>query len=286
MTEKIYSFAGFRFVIRSELSIADNEIYKNFITDNGGKEITVQIVDSVLPEKEGKLVYENSTCRFYVSENGEFLYTSYPVKAGESKEFACRVIKDDKITLYLNGCDELWDAMIMEALKIPEILLKYDCATLHCSFIDVDGGAVLFAADKQMGKSTQAALWKKYRNAETINGDRAALRIIDGTVYACGIPFCGSSRISVNKILPVKAVVFLGKALSNTAAKVDQMNAFIEFLSKLTYEPADENQLHSALGIAEYVSRNIPVYKLVCRPDEGAVKALEEKICQKQNTVV
>ncbi len=54
-------------------------------------------------------------------------------------------------------------------------LLYRDCLTFHCSYILHQNRAILFAAPSGTGKSTQAALWEKYRGAEIIIGDRGLL---------------------------------------------------------------------------------------------------------------
>ena len=77
------------------------------------------------------------------------------------------------------------------------------------------------------GKSTQAELWRSLRSAGIINGDRAAIRVLDGVPYACGIPFCGTSDICRNKKLPVKAIVCLDKGTENKLDKLSTINAFM-----------------------------------------------------------
>ena len=49
---------------------------------------------------------------------------------------------------------------------MKKILLKYNGIILHSSFINFENKAILFSAPSGTGKSTQADLWKKYKNAE------------------------------------------------------------------------------------------------------------------------
>lgn len=277
MPTKIYSFANCRMTVQSEKVIEDSGMYREFVgIDNNEKiKINVKIVESDLPPKSGKMIYSDRTHTQY-----EHLYTAYPVKKDEYTEYACRVVNGNEITLYINNCDTLWDSMIIEALYVPELLLKRGIATMHCSYINVNGEAILFAADKQMGKSTQAALWEKYRNAEIINGDRASVETADGKVWAYGIPFCGSSKIAKNRKLPVKAIVLLEKAPSDSICRLQTLNAFFEVLGKLTYENKDVEQAEIAIDTAKYLSENVPVFKLSCLPAESAVETLEEVLCQ------
>lgn len=276
---KSYSFAGFTLKVHSEMPVSDSGMFRDFICDNGGEEINVKVIMSSLPEKCGSLVYENGNQVLYRDGECDYLYTSFP-ENGVFREYSCRKTFGDTVLLYIYECDSLWDSMIMEGLKVPELLLKKGVFTVHCSVINIGGEAVIFSADKQMGKSTQAALWEKYRNAEIINGDRAALKVCDGKVIVCGIPFCGSSKIAVNKSLELKAIVFLGKSLVNSVFQLDTLNGFFNFLGKLTYETGDSTQMEKAVDFAKYISENVPLLRLSCLPDESAVITLEEALCQ------
>ena len=57
--------------------------------------------------------------------------------------------------------------------KIVESMLGYDTLLMHGAVIAVGNKAWLFTAPSGTGKSTQAELWERYRNAEQINGDRS-----------------------------------------------------------------------------------------------------------------
>ena len=85
----------------------------------------------------------------------------------------------------------LWGSnLAMKVMDLPNQVIWRDGIFLHTSFIQVRGEAILFAAQKQVGKSTQAELWRVHRGAEIVNGDRALLRKRDGRWCAWGSPYC------------------------------------------------------------------------------------------------
>ena len=105
--------------------------------------------------------------------------------------------------------------MVMKIMNLPRQILLQDGVFIHCSFVVKNGTAILFSGNKQVGKSTQAELWRKYRNTLTANGDRAILRKIDGVWCACGSPYCGTSQICENITCPVETIVILSQGKEN-----------------------------------------------------------------------
>ena len=121
-------------------------------------------------------------------------------------------------------------------------------------------------------------MWQKYRNAETINGDKVLIYEKDGIWYAAGLPFSGSSDICKNRILPIKAVVRLSQAKEN---KLTRLNGFAAY--RAVYEGCYHSKWSGDLnrvtdGIAAGVAEKLPVIHLACLPDESAVCALESFI--------
>ncbi len=178
-----------------------------------------------------------------------------------------------------NSYRELFGAaLVLKILDLPGELLRRGGIFLHASFVSAKGGAVLFTGKKQIGKSTQAALWEKYRGAETVNGDRALLRKENGVWRAWGSPYCGTSGICKSADLPVRAVVLLSQAKCSSADIASGREALAALLDGCSYDTGDKRQTERLLDICGEIIASVPFYKLSCLPDESAVRALENML--------
>ena len=85
------------------------------------------------------------------------------------------------------------DTVYSSLFALDRRMIEYGGLILHCAYINHRGKGILFSAPSGVGKSTQAALWEKYRGSEIVNGDRTLLRKKEGKWLACAWPVCGSS---------------------------------------------------------------------------------------------
>jgi hypothetical protein len=203
-------------------------------------------------------------------------YTGYYDQAINGIRFyACFENEKD---LYINFVYEIRDDVVFDGLDLPPLLLKKGVGILHCSYIEVNGGAILFSGDKQVGKSTQAALWEKYANATVLNGDRAGIYLDNGIYFADGVPFCGTSKICVNKKLPIRAIICLSQGKENHIQRLLPVEGYMQLLGQFAYysRPADFNLISNLLqGLCE----NVPIYHYSCVKDESAVDTLKQELC-------
>lgn len=167
---------------------------------------------------------------------------------------------------------------VLEAFLTEHQIVARQGVLFHCSFVDWKGEAILFTAPSQTGKSTQAELWKQYRGAAVVNGDRAALRFEKGTLLAEGIPYCGSSSYCENRSLPVKAIVYLAQAPETTLRKLRGFEAFSRIWEGISVNTWDRKDLELASDTVGRIATAIPVYHMPCTPDEAAVTVLENAL--------
>lgn len=154
-------------------------------------------------------------------------------------------------------------------------LLKDGVAILHASYIDIGGEAILFTAPSGTGKSTQAELWRQFAGAEIINGDRAMIRRHDGIWHAYGSPCSGSSGICLNRTLPLRAIVVLEQHSENVIERMTYPSRIRALVSATEVYPWLPEDIDLAFAIAEQVVTQVPVIRLRCRPDQGAVECLK-----------
>ena len=168
--------------------------------------------------------------------------------------------------------------VVTEILNLPRLLLLKEAVLLHASFIATQGQAILFTGKKQVGKSTQAALWERYADAEVVNGDRAMLERRGNAYYACGTPYAGTSKICLNAAYPIRAVVILSQGERNEVRPASAGEAVRALLEGCTVDSGDEALMSRFLGVAEGIAVSVPFFVLRCLPDASAVECLKNAL--------
>ncbi len=164
-------------------------------------------------------------------------------------------------------------------IALPQVLVHWSALVFHAAYVVWRGGAMLFVAPSGTGKSTQAALWERCRGAESINGDKAAVRL-GGAPMAYGMPFCGTSGICRNETLPLRCVVLLAQGPENRVCRLSAVEALPQLSGNLFADTLIHEEWQLARRLLLDLAAAVPVYRLCCTPDERAVDALEAALAQ------
>lgn len=277
MRSKYYLLAGQRIRIDSDSPVGDSALYVPFYTDPGDCDLHIRIKEGALPVC-GDVPESSCRERKYLRDGERLRMYSFFARESGDVAYACRESSGNEINLYIDYPGGLWDSMVFNALNIPEILALRGIYLCHSSFVVFRDSALIFSAGKGEGKSTQAALWEKETGAGTVNGDRSLLYFSEGVLTAAGTPYCGSSRIALQRSAPVKAVVLLSKGGANEINLCKGTAAVIPLLSQLTFA---YYQSREAADFALKVCEAVPVYTMSCLPDASAVSALEAVLWEK-----
>ena len=113
---------------------------------------------------------------------------------------------------------------------------------------------------------------------QVFNDDKPALRLLDGTWYAYGTPWCGKDGINKNMKVPLAGICFLAQAKENRMERLSPDVALRHLLSQTIrfLREADTRQL---LQLLDHLLRHIPVYRLENLPNEEAAKLSYETMC-------
>ena len=149
---------------------------------------------------------------------------------------------------------------------------------LHGAAIEYNRGGIIFTGISGAGKSTQAHLWQKYREALIINGDCPLIRIIDGVPKVFGTPWCGTSGEAINRKATLRAVVLVKKGEKNSLRELKGDEAFLPLLANVLHSNFDENSLDLAIENLKSIIHNIRVFDFTCTISEEAVEFLEKEI--------
>lgn len=168
-------------------------------------------------------------------------------------------------------------------LALPHVLLRHGQRhVLHASYVLTARGALLFTAPSGTGKSTQAELWRKHRDALVVNGDRAVLGLADGKPTAFGYPCCGSSEDCLAQNAPVWAVVSLRQAPKNAVRRLTGAEAVLRLLNGGYLPPQYRDDLPAAFDLAASLAEAVPIFELSCVPNVSAVEALEAALTESE----
>ncbi len=149
---------------------------------------------------------------------------------------------------------------------------------LHSSLIDFQGRGLMFLGPSGIGKTTQAELWNKYRDALIINGDVVFVQETEDAFLGWGTPWHGSSPYCENASVPVHAMIVLKQSSENSIRELTGFEKVTAVSTSVFYPRWLENGMELCLETFDHLLNKVPVYELSCRPDEDAVRLTEEAV--------
>ncbi len=188
---------------------------------------------------------------------------------------------------YILALDKLicLDRFLLSFMALESRMLAHNALILHSSFVEYKGYGILFSAPSGTGKTTQAELWKKYRDCRIINGDRALLQKGQDGFLAYGWPVCGSSNISENTVVPIKAIVQLEQSSTNVVGQEDTITKFHKLIPEITVNRWNMDAYQKSLDLMEALIAEVPIVHFCCNMEEDAVDVLEQYLFGDENGV-
>ncbi|MBR7178158.1 MAG: hypothetical protein IKD27_01375 [Oscillospiraceae bacterium] len=282
MTEqlRLLEMAGIRVRVESDGGLSEDPgILADYLTEAEKWDYVLRAVQSdAMPEPEGTEVYSSAALRVYRQGEAQMRFHG-EVQTDPRGGHICVRQQGRQIEAVFRHAklqQGITSKLLLTALDLPHLLTNHGGFLLHASFIEYEGGAILFTAPSETGKSTQAQLWCDHAGAALVNGDRAAVRIMDGQVLACGTPYSGSSPVRRNVKLPLRAIVLLSQAPVNQITKLRGLRAFRAVLEGCTVNVWDRSDVELATRTVTEVIGQVPVYHLACTPDVRAVELLKQ----------
>ncbi len=206
----------------------------------------------------------------------------------KNRNYAYTLEDGSALTVYVLEDTLPWGKQIHHLyteLALPHVLLHKERMILHASYIQYGGKGIIFTAPSGTGKSTQADLWHLHRGAEILNGDRAVIGLRGNTPYVFGFPMSGSSPYCKNCSLPLCCVVSLLQGPENQIRRLNGREALKVILNGTYADPKHRSDIARNMDVAVNLLHHIPVFELTCRPDVGAVEALEKAIIQSSASI-
>lgn len=158
--------------------------------------------------------------------------------------------------------------------KIAERLPSYSALVFHGAVIEMNGEAYAITAHSGVGKTTHVRLWLSEfgDRVRILNGDKPILRIIDGTVYACGTPWRGKENYGVNSMRPLKGIAFLSRGKVNNAKRVSAGDVVMKFMNQIYLDKKDKFALIQTMRLADSILKTVPLFEFECNMDPEAAR--------------
>lgn len=156
--------------------------------------------------------------------------------------------------------------------------VQHHLIQLHSSLVNYNDQGILFLGPSGIGKTTQAELWNKYRDALIINGDMVFVQETEDGFLGWGTPWHGSSPYCENTSVPIHAMIVLKQAPDNSIRELTGFEKVTTVSNSVFYPQWLENGMELCLETLDHLLTKVPVYELSCRPDEEAVTLTEQFI--------
>lgn len=282
MTQTTITLADIDIRLRTPREVLVTDAFRPFLDGHGRHQITVEFQEvDHLPSLPGRPVFENLIFQVYADNGVDCrLYRDHkeadrPYAVGRldlpsGKETVQYLAEDRRFFSETQNC--------FSHIALEELLLSRDRLILHASYIATSQGAILFSGPSGIGKSTQAALWERYMCARLINGDRTVLSREANGWTAHGSPYAGSSRCFVNESHPLRAVVMLEQGSACGISRLSLPAAFQRLYAGTTINSWNASYVARVCDLLTALAAEVPVYHLVCTPDEAAVRTLAAEL--------
>lgn len=221
-------------------------------------------------------VYQTPWCHFYLNKENNIEYRFF---VDNNFYYAVSIIKDNKIDVYYIASEWMLKIiskgnLLYNYMCIDYILMSQNKFLLHSCHISYDNQSILFTAPSGTGKSTQGNLWKQYKGAKVINGDRTAIGKIDNQWIAFGIPMAGSSGIHLNESYLLNCIVIIRQAKEDRVKKLSSFETYKYLYNELSVYNWNKDFVSNSLTFIEELIKDIPIYLFECTKEESAVNTL------------
>ena len=207
--------------------------------------------------------FTRELCVDYEAE--EMLEPAFEISVSEEEIDKEGTSEDEKYREYLES--------LAVYRKLCEKMLEYDTFLFHCSAVEVEGKAYLFAAPSGTGKSTHTRMWREYfaEKAVMINDDKPLIQVGTEGVLVCGTPWNGKHRLDTNKMVPIQGICLLERGSENRITKISPIEAY-PGMYRQTYRPSDREKMVKTLALLKQVAEKVPIYKMQCNISTEAAK--------------
>ena len=277
------SIAGITILVESDQPHAADSGFIPFLVDCKNPDIRITFRQAEqLPSFSEQILHEDLCYRVHPDGKGGYIRAFFdaprdmtPYAIG-TYDYENRKILVDYLEKGAHCVSQMHNSFFH--LGFESLLIHENRLCIHAACVRTPLGGILFSGRSGIGKSTQADLWCRYRDAKLINGDRPILSKSEDGWLAWGSPYAGSSRCHINENCPVRAIVMLRQEKECTLRRLNPSEAFRAVWSGLTMNSWNESMVAGAADMAAQLIETVPIFEFGCTPDEQAVNYLEREL--------
>ncbi|WPD24688.1 MAG: hypothetical protein SD837_09015 [Candidatus Electrothrix scaldis] len=187
----------------------------------------------------------------------------------------------DDLTLTEHRRSPLWQSLLnigAGELILRTAILCTGGLVFHASGLDDNGKGIVFVGHSGAGKSTQLELWNQELGVISMNDDRIAVRANKTGAMCYGTPWGGTSDIARNHAVPLSALVLLEQASKNAVEPLSPAVAAPQLAARAFLPYWDSTLIQRALDNLNTLLKQVPVYRLRCRPERAVIPLVRSVI--------
>jgi len=260
-----FSIAGVTLKLEADVSLSVSARFAPFLIAPKKEDysIIVKCVDSLPPVPRGAMP-RGSTRVLWQGEQ-ELVY--YKDRTGKKPGLLCCITEQQAVLSYLPEAAHTLSGVgaVFHRVPMESWLLRKGGLILHAALVDYKGKGILLCGRSGVGKSTQAALWKKL-GGRILNGDRTVVReAVPWEAY--GSPVAGTSGIYRNESVPVAAVALLSQGSTPAVKQVDGGTAILGLYPETAIHHWESRFVSRAIDLLAGLTCNAGIYELTCTKD-------------------
>ena len=228
----------------------------------------------VLSYSDFELVKKISGYYFYKFKDNQYYFSLGSYIACMSNDFY-------RVQVFMTSSDAKLDETDLSCLLMKAFsyrLVYSNDLMVHSAAVVYHSECILFCGVSGAGKSTQANLWRDYKDAWVLNYDKPCIINNKDKYFVSGCPWGGKEELFINESYPLKAIVFVKQSNVNKVRRISYGEAYSNmFLMNYVYPFTVEIERKYDSVITDIIS-SIPVFELECTISKEAVDVLYETI--------
>lgn len=210
-----------------------------------------------------KVMDDKTLAHVFLKETGR---TEYTIEARNKWSDITILYREGRKSVINDFCYFLGNFIISNKI------IYHDGFVIHASSVSCSGKGIAFAAPSGTGKSTHAAMWKRYYKASILNDDCPVIRIENSNAVIHGTPWSGAKSKAMQSSCPLSMIVILEQSNRNSIRELTIEEAIPLLLPRIFLPYQNPALMDIVLPNIEKAVEIVPKYHLKCRANREATE--------------